>query len=371
MSFKNILDKQNWETIQKAIYNKTESDVGAALEKKENRDLNDLMALLSPAASSFIEEMAQLSHHITKKRFGNTIQMYIPLYLSNKCNNSCLYCGFRRENSIPRIALGNKQILDDVRMIKSYGFDHVLLVSGESNKKVGIDYFENVLRLIRPYFSNISMEVQPLEQVEYERLTRLGLHSVLVYQETYGNTYREFHPRGSKADFNYRLETPDRLGKAGIHKIGLGCLLGLTDWRTDAWHVGLHLNYLEKTYWKTRYTISFPRLRPAIGIMEPRVIVSDRNLVQIICAYRIFNENVELSLSTRESETFRNNVVKLGITSLSAGSKTDPGGYSSPSKELEQFRINDDRSPQTISKMLYLQGYEPIWKDWDSHYGVA
>ncbi|MCP4755240.1 MAG: 2-iminoacetate synthase ThiH [Proteobacteria bacterium] len=370
MSFRKVIEGLDWVRVNEQIYQKRESDVLRALYKNGNRNLDDFMALISPAAAPFLEDMATISHRITKKRFGKTMQMYLPLYLSNKCHNSCLYCGFRKENKMKRIVLDEDQILQEVEVIKSYGFDHVLLVTGESDTKVGVEYFEKVLKLIRPHFSHISMEVQPLKQEEYTSLIKSGLNTVLVYQETYGKDYAEFHPRGSKADFNYRLETPDRLGRAGIHKIGLGCLLGLADWRTDSWYVGLHMNYLEKKYWKTKYSISFPRLRPATGIMEPRVVITDPEFVQLICAYRIFNENVELSLSTRESEKFRNHAVKFGITSISAGSKTDPGGYSATARELEQFQIDDDRSPQEIATMLQAQGYESVWKDWDMIYGI-
>lgn len=369
MSFTEVYKQHDWEDIKSQIYRKEANHVEAALQKRGVRNLDDLMALLSPAAEPYLEEMAKLSHKLTLKRFGKTLQMYIPLYLSNKCSNNCIYCGFRRENRIKRITLTEDQILNEVKIIKSYGFDHVLLVTGESSKNAGTEYFEKVLRLIRPWFSHISMEVQPMNQDDYSRLINLGLNTVLVYQETYGNNYPEFHPGGMKADFFYRLETPDRLGAAGIHKIGLGCLLGLDDWRTDSFFVGLHVNYLEKNYWKTKYSISFPRLRPATGIIEPRVIVSDRDLVQLICAYRIFNENLELSLSTREAEKFRNNAVKFGITSISAGSKTEPGGYSAKTHELEQFEINDSRTPEEIANMISEQGYEPVWKDWDIHYG--
>ncbi len=370
MSFTEIYNRYDWDEIKTRIYNKEAHHVEAALNKNGNRSLDDLMALLSPAAEPYLEEMARLSHEITQKRFGKILQMYIPLYLSNKCSNNCVYCGFRNENRIRRVTLTEEQILDEVKIIKSYGFDHVLLVTGEADKSAGVEYFEKVLKLIRPYFSHISMEVQPMDQDEYERLTKLGLNTVLIYQETYGRHYPEFHPSGKKADFNYRLETPDRLGKAGIHKIGLGCLLGLDDWRTDSWFTSLHVNYLEKNYWKTKYSISFPRLRPAAGIIEPGVVVSDRNLVHLICAYRIFNENLELSLSTREAEKFRNNSIRFGITSISAGSKTEPGGYSAKTGELEQFEINDSRSPEEIARMIFEQGYEPVWKDWDIHYGI-
>ena len=370
MSFTEIYNRHDWDEIKTQIYNKEACHVEAALRKSGTRSPDDLMALLSPAAGPYLEEMANVSHELTQKRFGKTLQMYIPLYLSNKCSNNCLYCGFRNENRIRRITLTENQILEEVKVIKSYGFDHILLVTGEAKKSAGIDYLENVFRVIRPFFSHISMEVQPMNQDEYSRLTKLGLNTVLVYQETYGKRYPEFHPKGMKSDFYYRLETPDRLGAAQVHKIGLGCLLGLDDWRTDSWFVGLHINYLKKKYWKSRYSVSFPRLRPAKGIIEPRVIVSDRDLVQLICAYRIYDENLELSLSTRESEKFRNNAIRLGITSISAGSKTEPGGYSARTDELEQFAINDSRTPGEIAEMISKMGYEPVWKDWDIHYGI-
>ncbi|NLA74667.1 MAG: 2-iminoacetate synthase ThiH [Deltaproteobacteria bacterium] len=370
MSFKDLFIQYDWDKIKAEIYMKNASHVEAALSKTGPRGLQDLMALLSPAAAPFIEQMAVLSHELTQKRFGKTLQMYIPLYLSNKCSNNCLYCGFRNKNRIKRITLTMDQIMDEVRVIKSYGFDHVLLVTGESKKDAGVEYLEDVLRLIRPFFSHISMEVQPMEQEDYERLIKLGLNTVLVYQETYGKKYHEFHPGGMKSNFYYRLDTPDRIGSAGIHKIGLGVLLGLDDWRADSWFTGLHLNYLKKRYWKTRYSVSFPRLRPATGVIEPRVIVSDRELAQMICAYRIFDENLELSISTRECVRFRDNSIKIGITSISAGSKTEPGGYTTNTCELEQFEINDSRSPDDIASMISSSGYEAVWKDWDINYGT-
>ncbi len=370
MSFKEIYTQYDWDEIKRQIYMKDASHVEAALSKTGARSLEDLMALLSPAAAPFLEQMANLSHELTQKRFGKTLQMYIPLYLSNKCSNNCLYCGFRNKNRIKRITLTMDQIMEEVKVIKSYGFDHILLVTGESRKSAGIEYFERVLRLIRPYFSHISMEVQPMGQEDYERLISLGLNAVLVYQETYGKRYHEFHQGGIKSDFFYRLDTPDRIGSAGMHKIGLGALLGLDDWRTDSWFTGLHLNYLKRRYWRTKFSVSFPRLRPAVGVIEPRVIVTDRDLAQLICAYRIFDENLELSISTRESVRFRDNAIKIGITSISAGSKTEPGGYTADTGELEQFEINDSRSPEEIALMISHNGYEPVWKDWDIHYNA-
>ncbi|GHA71216.1 2-iminoacetate synthase ThiH [Pontibacter akesuensis] len=369
MSFIKIFNQLNWDEIKESIYAKTASDVERALMHPV-RSLEDFKALISPAAAPYLEQMAALSQRLTQKRFGKTIQLYLPLYLSNECQNICTYCGFSLDNPTPRTTLTPEQILKEVEVIKSYGYDHVLLVTGEANKTVGVDYFKEVLQLIRPYFSHISMEVQPLDRQEYEQLIPLGLNTVLVYQETYHQEdYKKHHPKGKKSNFAYRLETPDRLGKAGVHKIGLGVLIGLEDWRTDSFFTALHLQYLERTYWQTKYSISFPRLRPFSGGLAPKVDMSDRELVQLICAYRIFNEEVELSLSTRESQHFRNNVVRLGITSISAGSKTDPGGYASGQQALEQFEISDERRPTEIVQMIRNQGYDAIWKDWDNVLG--
>lgn len=369
--FRHVFDQYSWDDVAARIYASTTSDVERAMQKAGNGTPEDFMALISPAAERMLEPMAQLSHQLTLHRFGHVMQMYIPLYLSNECQNICTYCGFSLDNKIARITLNEEQLLKEVEVIKRYGYDHVLLVSGEANQSVGTDYFEKMIALIRPYFSNIMLEVQPLEQFEYERLINAGVNTVLVYQETYREeNYRQYHPKGKKSNFNYRLQTPDRLGMAGVHRMGLGVLLGLEDWRVDSFYTALHLYYLEKHYWKTKYSISFPRLRPALGCQEPNHPITDRQLVQLICAYRIFNENAELSLSTRESPVFRNHAVKLGITSISAGSRTDPGGYAAKLQALEQFEIADNRSPAAVAEMLISNGYEPVWKDWDRVFAV-
>ena len=366
MSFVETFNRYNWDDVLRRIYASSAHDVEIALRKKGSRTVQDFAAMVSPAAAPFLEEMATLSQALTQKRFGKTMQMYVPLYLSNECQNICTYCGFSFDNKIKRLTLNDEQIQAEIAAIKALGYDHVLLVTGESGKLVGLEYFKHALELIRPHFSSIAMEVQPLEQEEYEALIPYGLTTVLVYQETYHReNYKSYHPKGKKSNFDYRLDTPDRLGRAGIRKIGLGSLIGLEDWRSDAFFVALHLEYLERKYWQTKYSVSFPRLRPAEGIQEPKVVMSDRELVQLICAYRIFNENVELSLSTRESPAFRDNVLKLGITSISAGSKTDPGGYSGKHAALKQFEISDERSPQEVAAMIERLGFQPVWKDWD------
>jgi len=364
-SFTSIFNQYDWDETLTGILSKTESDVLHALEK-EQCDLEDFKALISPAARPYLEHMAQRSRQLTKKRFGNTIQMYAPMYLSNECQNICTYCGFSFTNKIPRRTLTDQEILTEIEFLKAKGYDHILLVTGEANSTVGVDYIDNAIKLIRSHFANITIEVQPLDEPDYKRLKENGLYAVLVYQETYHRgEYKKHHPKGKKSNFDYRLETPDRLGKAGVHKIGLGALFGLEDWRADSFFTALHLRYLQKTYWKTKYSISFPRLRPFSGGLEPKVEMTDADLVQLICAFRILDEDVELSMSTRESQSFRNHIVQLGITSISAESKTNPGGYAVEPQSLEQFEISDERSTEEIAQMLKSQGLEVVWKDWE------
>jgi len=364
-TFKSVFKEYNWNDIQTKIYQTSIKEVETALAKNK-RNLDDFLALISPAAQSFLEEMAQECHELTKKRFGKTIQMYAPLYLSNECQNICTYCGFSLDNKIKRKTLTDSEIKQEIKVLKNNGFDHVLLVTGEANYSVNINYFLNVIEQIKNDFSIISVEVQPLSQEEYERLHEAGVYSVLVYQETYHQeVYKRYHTKGKKSNFDYRLETPDRIGKAGIHKIGMGVLLGLEDWRTDSFFNALHLDYLQKTYWQTKYSVSFPRLRPAEGIIEPNFIMDDKDLTQLICAYRLWNEDLEISISTRENEKFRNNIISIGTTSMSAGSKTNPGGYVVDPQSLEQFEISDERSAAEIAKIITQKGYEPVWKDWE------
>lgn len=364
--FSELFEQYQWDAVRQSIYAKTSADVERALSRS-HRDLEDFKALISPAAASYLEEMAQLSHKLTQRRFGKTIQLYVPLYLSNECQNICTYCGFSYDNKIRRRTLTAGELLQEVAAIKAMGYEHVLLVSGEASQTVGVDYFVKALDTIRPHFAHLSMEVQPLETLDYVRLMEHGLNTVLVYQETYHEAdYKLHHPKGRKSNFFFRLETPDRLGLAGIHKMGLGVLIGLEDWRTDSWFTALHLDYLGRRYWKSKFSLSFPRLRPFSGGLEPKVEQTDRELIQLICAYRLLDEEVELSLSTRESPVFRDHAVRLGVTAMSAGSRTNPGGYAVDEESLEQFEIHDSRSPAAIAGMIRQQGYDVVWKDWDA-----
>lgn len=367
-TFKSIFDTYDWQIVQDKIYSATSGDVERALASTK-RSLDDFLALISPAAAPYLEQMAVQSRSITQKRFGKTMQMYAPMYLSNECQNICTYCGFSLDNKLKRKTLSDKEIVIETEALKQAGFDHVLLVTGEANYTVNIDYFLNAIGLLKDSFANISVEVQPLSTEEYQALHNAGVHTVLVYQETYHReVYKKYHPKGKKSNFDFRLETPDRVGSAGIHKIGLGVLLGLEDWRTDSFFTALHLDYLQKKYWQSKYSVSFPRLRPAEGIIEPNFIMTDKDMVQLICAYRLWNEDLEISISTRENENFRDNIISLGATSMSAGSKTNPGGYVVDTQSLEQFETSDERSAKEVAAIITSAGYEPVWKDWDKIY---
>lgn len=360
----------DWDDISLRINSKTAVDVERAINAiKPTRD--DLMALISPAALAYLEPMAQKAQQLTRQRFGNTVSFYVPLYLSNLCANDCTYCGFSMSNRIKRKTLDEVEIIRECEAIKALGFEHLLLVTGEHQAKVGMDYFRRHFPTIRSQFSSLMMEVQPLAEAEYAELKTLGLDGVMVYQETYHPaTYQQHHLRGQKQDFHWRLATPDRLGRAGIDKIGLGALIGLSNsWRTDCYMLAEHLFYLQQTYWQSRYSISFPRLRPCAGGIEPASLMSEPQLLQLICAFRLFAPDVELSLSTRESPFFRDNVIPVAINNVSAGSKTQPGGYADNHPELEQFAPHDNRTPEQVAQALTLSGLQPVWKDWDRHLG--
>lgn len=368
--FNAILEKIPRDATAASILSKSARDVEAALNRPYGRlSLEDFKALIAPAAQDYLEEMAAISHARTVSRFGYTLQMYAPMYLSNVCSNICTYCGFSANNRIPRKILNEAEIGQELQAVKKLGMDHVLFVTGEANMRVGVPYLQRALEQARKCFSSLSMEVQPLDQEDYAQLMRSGLSSVLVYQETYNReAYADYHPRGMKRNFDYRLETPERLGRAGVKKIGLGVLYGLDDWRTDSFMLASHLRYMEQQYWQTRYSLSFPRIRPNEGGFEPVSMMSDRDLAQVICAYRLLSPEVELSLSTRERPLFRDHACRLGITSMSAGSKTNPGGYSVDPQTLEQFEISDERSPAEVADVMRSNGYEVVWKDWDPTY---
>ena len=364
--FSEELSQYSWEETTERIMAKRAADVETALGK-QRLTIDDFMALVSPAAAPYLEVMARLSRRYTHERFGKTISMYIPMYITNSCSNSCVYCGFNRHNKFDRVILTPEQIERECRAIRRLApFDNLLLVTGENPRAAGVDYIERALGICRPYFNNLSIEVMPLSSEDYYRLTQAGLNGVVCFQETYNRTnYKLYHPAGMKSDFEWRLGGFDRMGQAGVHKIGMGVLIGLEEWRTDTTMLALHLQYLRKRYWKTRYSVNFPRMRPSEGHFQPNVVISDRELAQLTFAFRIFDHDVDISYSTRECAALRNGMATLGVTSMSAGSKTDPGGYEVYPQSLEQFAVSDERTPAQVAADLRSAGYEAVWKDWD------
>jgi len=372
MFFSDELEKISWQQTSEEIYTKTEQDVQRAL-RKEHRTIEDFQALVSPAAAPHLETMARLSQQYTRQRFGNTISMYIPLYLTNSCTNSCIYCGFNHHNPLPRTILTEEEIENEYKAIKRLApFDNLLLVTGENPAKAGVPYLQRALRLAKPYFSHLQIEVMPLKTEAYKLLIDAGLNGVICFQETYNRErYATYHPRGMKSRFEWRVNGFDRMGQAGVHKIGLGVLIGLEDWRTDVTLMAYHLRYLQKHYWQTRYSVNFPRMRPSEnGGFQPNILMTDRELAQLTFATRIFDRDVDISFSTRESARIRNHMATLGVTSLSAESKTEPGGYFSYPQSLEQFHVSDERTATEVERDLKRMGIEPVWKDWDSAFDV-
>lgn len=370
--FSEVLEKISWEQTTETIYAKTDADVRRALAK-QHCTVEDFMALISPAAEPYLEVMARLSRHYTEERFGKTISLFIPLYLTNSCTNSCVYCGFHIQNPMPRTILSPTEIEQEYRAIKQLGpFENLLLVTGENPVVAGVDYIARALDLAKPYFSNLKIEVMPLKAEEYAELITHGLNGVICFQETYNRArYNIYHPRGMKSKFEWRLNAPDRMGEAGVHSIGMGALIGLEDWRTDVTMMAYHLRYLQKRYWKTKYSVNFPRMRPAENEgFQPNVVMSDKELAQLTFAMRIFDHDVDISYSTREAAMLRDNMATLGVTTMSAASRTEPGGYYTYPEALEQFDVCDSRSAAEVEAALRNVGREPVWKDWDASFDL-
>ena len=356
--------------------------------------LEKFKRLLNPVNDEEFEKLAQLSAKITRQNFGYTMRLFAPLYLSNECINNCTYCGFSRSNAILRVTLNIDQIVAEAEHLHSLGFRSLLLVAGEHPKFVSEGYLEECIKAIRNFIPSIALEVGPMETSEYQKMVTSGCEALIVYQETYDrSTYKNLHTSGPKKDFNWRLECPERAYHGGFRRIGIGALFGLSEWKNEALALASHLAYLQRKCWKANYTVSFPRIRPAAGGFNPTHNLSDKDFLQLVFAFRISFPEVGIILSTRESESLRNNISKLGIASMSAGSHTEPGGYTgkgtddlhytvrgkrielhsddnsnsfcSTQSATEQFEINDARSPKEICEILIENGLDPVWKDWD------
>jgi len=379
------LAKRSLDTTREAVRNVLEAS---------QLTLADFANLISPAAAELLENLGRRSQQLTLQRFGKVIRLFAPLYLSNECINNCKYCGFSRDNPILRVTLSIEEVLREARALMAQGFRNILLVSGEHPKFVSSGYLARCVEALHKEVPSLSLEVGPMEMEDYRPLVLAGADGLVVYQETYERgIYAEMHTAGPKRNFDWRLETPERAYAAGFRRLGIGALFGLSDWRREALAVAAHADYLLRNCWKAQLTISLPRLRPCAGVFEPLSQMSDRELVQLVCAFRIMFPDAGLVLSTREPEKLRNGLIPLGITLMSAGSHTEPGGYTGAGREklhhtergrivelgasewaaagegihaTEQFNIADERSPEEVAELIRQLGYEPVWKDWDS-----
>ncbi len=348
--------------------------VEIALEKSEREiPLNeeDLMALLSSAADTQLERMALRAREITRKRFGRVMLLYTPLYLSNECRSGCTYCGFSSENEIVRRTLTQEEALEEARLIHETGMRHILLLTGEDLKATPVTYIADVAKRLSPMFPSISIEVYPLSLDSYSLMRDSGVDGLTIYQETYDSRlYRGFHPHGMKSRMDYRLEAPERAGRAKMRRIAIGALLGLSDPSADIFFTALHARFLQKQFWQTQILIGVPRLRPASGV-NTIPYLPDRTFARFLFALRLFLPDVGLVLSTRESSALRDALAPICITQMSAGSRTDPGGYSHMLAERaktietgEQFHIEDNRSVMEVQKKLESLDLEPLFLDW-------
>jgi len=366
----------------------------ASLGKAE-LSLSDFAHLISPAGAELLEPLSRRSQQMTRQRFGKVICLFAPLYLSNECINACQYCGFSRGNPILRVTLTPEEVRREARALLEQGFRNILLVSGEHPKFVSTDYMARCVSLLHEEVPSLSLEVGPMETADYRPLVQAGGEGLVVYQETYDRAvYGVMHTAGPKRNFEWRMETPERAYAAGFRRLGIGALYGLGDWRFEAISVAAHAAYLLRNCWKAQLTLSLPRLRPCAGEFQPLTHLSDRDLVQLVCAFRLMFPDVGLVLSTRESAKLRNGLFPLGITLISAGSHTEPGGYTGAGKETlhhtehgrivelgssewaspdhrpvratSQFQIADERSPREVADVIRQLGYEPVWKDWDT-----
>lgn len=370
MGFADHLAAIDLEALRGRLHAATEDDARKALATYHPGE-REVEALLSPAAEPLIEEMAQRSAAITERRFGKVINLYAPLYLSNQCTNSCTYCGFSRTLEIERTTLTVEQVRAEAEILHQEGFRHILLVSGEDPRAVTIDYLLACVGGLRELFDSIAIEIQPLILAQYQRLAEAGVDGLTLYQEVYDPAvYPRYHPAGPKKVFSRRMAAIEAGGEAGFRSLGIGTLLGLADWRVEAVMLALHGRYLTRRFWKSRVAVSFPRLQGfAYREMAAEFQVTSMNMVQMLCSMRLILPDAELVLSTRESAGFRDNMIGLGVTRFSAGSRTSPGGYSSPRfHEGEQFDVCDDRSPEEVAAAIAARGFEPVWKDFDRRF---
>ncbi|MCA6079607.1 MAG: 2-iminoacetate synthase ThiH [Endomicrobium sp.] len=364
MTFYDI--KQQYDTFDFENYIAKVSDIMVKDSiRKEILNNMDFLNLLSPKALSYIEEMAQKAHEISVKHFGKGILLYAPLYVSNFCINNCAYCGFSTKNKIKRRVLSFEEIEENCKIVSDYGIRHILLVTGESSVKTPLSYLKKCVEMLKKYFDGVDVEIYPLNESEYRELADAGADGLTIYQETYNEQlYKLLHTKGAKSDYKYRLETCERAGRANYRNLNVGALLGLNDFVSEVFFAGIHAKYLQRNFPSAEIGMSFPRFRPAVGAYKPKIIISDKNLIQAVCAVRLFINRINITVSTRESGELRNNLIPLGITKMSAASSTEVGGYAEKERSIGQFKINDTATVDEVKRMIYQKNYQPLMKDW-------
>lgn len=344
----------------------SDNDVIRAINK-ENLNEYDFLALLSKKAEKYLEDMAQKASKLTQQHFGKVIFLYTPLYLANYCVNQCAYCGFNITNKITRKKLKMEEVDREARVISKTGLKHILILTGESKGKTPLSYIKKCVEILKKYFTSITIEIYPLTEKEYKELVWLGVDGVTVYQEVYNEkTYDKIHISGPKKDYKFRIDTPERACKGGIRSVNIGALLGLDHWRKESFFTGIHGNFLQNKYLDTEVSISLPRIRPHVGSFQSVFDVEDKHIVQIMLALRLYMPRVGITISTREEAGFRDNLIGLGVTKMSAGSSTEVGGHTLEEKTDGQFDISDIRSVEEMKNCIYKKGYQPVFKDWQA-----
>lgn len=350
--------------IARDIMGSTQAEVVRAISKAQ-RNVADLARFLSPAASGLLEEMAQAAHATSLRNFGRTILLYTPLYVSNYCVNGCVYCSFNASQPITRRRLEVPEVEAEARAIAATGLEHILVLTGESRSHSPVSYLRDCILALRKYFSSVAIETYPLSEEEYAEMVGAGVDGLTIYQEVYDESiYYQLHPPGPKRNYRFRLGAPERAGWAGMRTINIGPLLGLADWRTESFVAAVHASYLQDRFPEAEISLSVPRMRPHLGGYQPGFPVGDPELVQIAMAFRLFLPRAGIAVSTRESARMRDNLIRLGITKMSAGSCTSVGGHTDPIAQTGQFEISDHRSVDEMRQAISQQGYNPIFKDW-------
>ena len=364
MSFYDAYSRYRHYDFQKFFDRLSPEDIEASL-KRDRLDEKDFLTLLSPMAQAELEAMANRAHRLTVQNFGRVIFLFTPLYLSDYCENECIYCGFNVKNSFQRKKLTEEELEQEAEKIAQTGMKHILILTGESRHQTPPDYIKRCIEILKQRFSSISLEIYPLETEEYQELIGSGVDGLTIYQEVYNeDIYAEMHLSGPKKNYRYRLDAPERGCQAGMRAVTIGPLLGLEDWRQEVFFAGLHADYLQNNYWDVEINLSFPRFCPHRGKFQPKTTVSDENFVQALLATRIFLPRSGFTVSTRESAEFRNNILPLGVTKMSAWSSTAVGGRLTPQERIGQFEISDCRNVNEMKEDLLQRGYQPIFKDW-------